>query len=95
MFLANSPEKIRRMLTLHSRYYLVYVCTNVTTLVLGYLFLPETGDRTLEDIDNVFVRAQNWFEPVKIAKAMPLGVAEGWNFSEKASPDADMVEHKV
>lgn len=35
------------------KYYLVYVCTNLLSVTTFYLFLPETKNRTLEDIDAV------------------------------------------
>lgn len=70
------------------------MCTNVTTFFLVYLFLPETRDRTLEDIDSIFISAETWLQPVKLAKTMPMGVAEEMDLSEKTS-HAKMVEHKV
>ncbi|KAK4497723.1 hypothetical protein PRZ48_010376 [Zasmidium cellare] len=70
------------------KYYLVYVCTNLLTLVFVYLLLPETRDRTLEDIDAFFLGAKNWLQPVKVAKTMPPGVAEEFDLKEKVDPSA-------
>lgn len=75
------------------KYYLVYVCTNLLSVVLFYLFLPETKNRTLEDIDAFFVGCKNSLQPVKIARRMPEGgVAEGADGSEKDKSHADELE---
>lgn len=71
----------------------MYVCTNVLSLFLGYLFLPETKDRTLEDIDAIFMKANNWLQPVRIAKIMPEGFAEEMDLSEKNNMKADQIEN--
>lgn len=76
------------------KYYLVYVCTNLCTLTFVYLLLPETRDRTLEDIDAFFLSAKNPLQPVKIAKTMPVGIAEDYNLAEKVDPSkAEQVEN--
>lgn len=53
------------------RYYIVYACINLFTFVVVYMFFPETRDRTLEEIDDVFVQSNNIFESVKVEKFMP------------------------
>lgn len=77
------------------KYYLVYVCTNLCTLTFVYLLLPETRDRTLEDIDAFFLGSKNFLQPVKLAKTMPPGVAEEFNLAAKEKVDptkGEMVE---
>jgi hypothetical protein len=39
-------------------------------VVTFYLFLPETKNRTLEDIDAFFVGSTNPLQPVKVARNM-------------------------
>ncbi|USW56582.1 Putative major facilitator, sugar transporter, major facilitator superfamily [Septoria linicola] len=75
------------------KYYLVYVCTNLVSVVTFYLFLPETKNRTLEEIDAFFVRSRNALRPVKVAKTMPEGVAQDFGEGDvKKSAFADEVE---
>ncbi|GAB7332817.1 hypothetical protein MBLNU13_g04542t2 [Cladosporium sp. NU13] len=77
------------------KYYLVYVCTNSLSVVVFYLFAPETKGRTLEDIDAVFLASQNALEPPRVAKNMPIGVAEAVNISEKGTVEVDQVEDRA
>lgn len=55
------------------RYYLVFVGTNALSVVVFYLFLPETRDRSLEEIDGLFLAADNAFQPVRLARILPMG----------------------
>lgn len=66
------------------KYYLVYVCTNSLTVVVLYLFAPETKGRTLEDIDVIFLEASNPFAAVKVAKKIMPGYAEEHDISVPA-----------
>ncbi|TID21464.1 hypothetical protein E6O75_ATG04859 [Venturia nashicola] len=54
------------------RYYLVYVCTNCAAFLFFYLFCPETKGRSLEGIDEIYVRSENMFMPVRVAREMPV-----------------------
>ena len=55
--------------------------------------LPETRDRTLEDIDGFFLGAKNALQPVKVARRMPAGYAEEFDLKEKVDPGCgEMVE---
>ncbi|EME42495.1 hypothetical protein DOTSEDRAFT_73361 [Dothistroma septosporum NZE10] len=74
------------------KYYLVYVCTNLLSVVTFYLFLPETKNRTLEDIDAFFVGSRNALQPVKVAKTMPEGAAGEWDLSRKLGDEDVKVE---
>ncbi|CAK3903564.1 Sugar transporter STL1 [Lecanosticta acicola] len=77
------------------KYYLVYVCTNILSVVVFYLFVPETKNRTLEDVDAFFLTANNAFQPVKIAKTMPEGIAENVDMSKKMPLEEEKVEDAV
>jgi hypothetical protein len=70
----------------------VYVCTNSLSVVVFYLFAPETKGKTLEDIDAVFLASHNALQPPRIAKNMPIGVAEAVNVSEKGGVKDDQIE---
>ncbi|TLD34580.1 hypothetical protein E2P81_ATG04745 [Venturia nashicola] len=54
------------------RYYLVYVCTNCAAFLFFYFFCPETKGRSLEGIDEIYVRSENMFMPVRVAREMPV-----------------------
>lgn len=54
------------------KYYLVYVCTSALAFTVFYFFCPETKNRGLEDIDEFFLRSNNIFEPVRVAKRLPM-----------------------
>jgi hypothetical protein len=36
-----------------------------------YLFFPETNGRTLEEVDEIFLKSDNIFDSVKVANAIP------------------------
>lgn len=52
------------------KYYLCYMCTSTLAFVVFYLFCPETKGRGLEDIDDFFLRSNNIFQTVGIAKSL-------------------------
>lgn len=52
------------------KYYLCYMCSSSLAFVVFYFFCPETKGRGLEDIDEFFLRSNNIFETVKIAKSL-------------------------
>ncbi|KAM3413823.1 hypothetical protein BST61_g10506 [Cercospora zeina] len=74
------------------KYYLVYVCTNALSVIVFYLFLPETKNRSLEDIDAIFVRSTNPLQPVKVAKTLPEDVPVDIVSTEKSGTQAEQVE---
>jgi hypothetical protein len=41
------------------------------TIIVVYFFFPETRQRTLEDMDAVFISSKGYFDVVKVAKSMP------------------------
>lgn len=57
-----------------------------------YLFLPETRNRTLEDIDGFFLGSKNPLQPVKVARTMPEGFAENFDLSQKGQPTGEHLE---
>ena len=53
------------------RYYIVYACINLFLIVpTVYLFFPETSQRTLEEMDEIFRNSSNAFQPVKASRQM-------------------------
>ncbi|PPJ60079.1 hypothetical protein CBER1_07569 [Cercospora berteroae] len=74
------------------KYYLVYVCTNLLSVVVFYLFLPGTRNRSLEDIDAFFVRSTNPLQPVKVAKMLPEDVPLYLESTGKSAVQAEQVE---
>ena len=58
---------------IHWRYNIVYTATSAAGCVIIYLFYPETRGRTLEEIDAIFLRSKSVFDPVRIAKRLPIG----------------------
>ncbi|KAI6848376.1 general substrate transporter [Hortaea werneckii] len=74
------------------KYYIVYICTNSLTVLVVYLFLPETKGRSLEDIDACFISSTNALQPRKVAKTMHAGIAEELMATEKVGDYAEQVE---
>lgn len=55
------------------KYYVVYMCINGASFIIFYLFYPDVKGRSLEEVDEIFLRSQSIWDPVRIAKEMPLG----------------------
>jgi MFS family permease len=53
------------------KYYILYACISAVAFVSFYLFYPETKGRTLEEIDEIFIRSKSIFDPVKVEKSLP------------------------
>ncbi|PYH96334.1 MFS general substrate transporter [Aspergillus ellipticus CBS 707.79] len=53
------------------RYYIVYACINAFAVVVVGFFCPETRGRSLEEMDEVFVRSRGLLDPVRLEKGMP------------------------
>ncbi|KAI7530944.1 hypothetical protein KC316_g17282 [Hortaea werneckii] len=77
------------------KYYTVYICTNSLTVLVVYLFLPETKGESLEDIDACFISSTNALQPVPLARTMQAGIAEELMASEKVGDHAEQVEKAV
>lgn len=80
------------------RYYIVYAATNATLFVFTFLFIPETGGLTLEEVDQAYVDSQSPFDIVKCMKAVkdaghvapePLWRSES---KDEMKPTAEMIE---
>lgn len=55
------------------RYYIVYACISAFAFCVFYAFYPETKGRTLEEIDEIFIRSKSVFDPVWVEKDLPRG----------------------
>ncbi|KAK2023741.1 general substrate transporter [Colletotrichum zoysiae] len=53
------------------RYYIVYACITLFTFIVLFFFYPETKDRTLEEIDDIFIQSKSIWDPVKVEKNLP------------------------
>lgn len=58
--------------TIGYKYYIIYAVINAFSVVVFYLFFPETKGRTLEEIDEIFIQSKNVFDPVKEARILPF-----------------------
>ncbi|CAL5873598.1 uncharacterized protein PFLUO_LOCUS7879 [Penicillium psychrofluorescens] len=59
------------------KYYILYACISAVAFVSFYLFYPETKGRTLEEIDEIFIRSKSIFDPVKVEKSLPRNGLSG------------------
>lgn len=66
------------------------MCTSSLAFVFVYFFCPETKNRGLEDIDEFFLRSNNIFETVKIARDLPEDVGQAGAIEGKL----EMAEHE-
>lgn len=69
------------------RYNIVYAVTSAAGCVVIYLFFPETRGRSLEEIDEIFIRSKTIFDPVRVAKKLPIGfdLLENIDISKESS----------
>lgn len=74
------------------RYYIVFICTNAVSVVVFYLFVPETKGRTLEDIDTIFHESRNALQPRRVARQYHSELTEDADESEQASTNAERME---
>ena len=58
--------------TIGYRYYIIYAVINAFAVLVFWAFYPETKGRTLEEVDEIFVRSRNVREPVRLARELPL-----------------------
>ena len=56
--------------TIGNRFYIVFAVVNASIVPCVYLFFPETKDRSLEEIDEIFAQSKNIFDPPRVARAM-------------------------
>lgn len=66
-------------------YYIVYVCTNLFLILpVVYFFFPETKGRSLEEVEELFLRSEGYLDVVKLA-----------NKWEKEGHDLDREEEQL
>jgi hypothetical protein len=53
------------------RYFLVYFCLNAAFVPTIYFFFPETSQRSLEEIDQIFESSTSIFDTVSVAQKLP------------------------
>jgi MFS family permease len=56
--------------TIGSHFYIIFAVINALMVPSVYLFFPETKDRSLEEIDEIFAQSKNVFDPPRVARAM-------------------------
>lgn len=56
------------------KYNIVYAATSAAGVVVIFLFYPETRGRSLEEIDQIFIQSKSIFDPVRVAKKLPMGI---------------------
>ncbi|KAJ5433629.1 uncharacterized protein N7458_012785 [Penicillium daleae] len=53
------------------RYYIVWAVMNFGIVVTVYFLFPETNNRTLEEMDEIFMQSHTIFDPPRLAKTLP------------------------
>lgn len=61
--------------TIGYRYYIVYTVISACIPIAVYFFYPETMNRNLESLNNVFVEATSIWDVVNKARVLPQGEA--------------------
>jgi len=56
--------------TIGYQYYIIYAVIDTAIIPTVYFCFPETTGRSLEEMDEIFVRSKNVFDPPRVAKAM-------------------------
>lgn len=56
--------------TLDHKYYIIFAATNAAIVPTVYFFFPETKGRTLEEINEIFIRSKNIFDPPRVARTL-------------------------
>ncbi|KAE8375605.1 general substrate transporter [Aspergillus bertholletiae] len=63
--------------TIGYKYYIIFAVLNAAIVPTVYFFFPETNGRSLEEIDEIFLRSKSIFDPPRLARTLPkLGFAE-------------------
>ena len=57
--------------TIKYRYYIIYAVINAAIIPTVYFCFPETNGRSLEEMDEIFAKSKNVFDPPRIAKSLP------------------------
>jgi hypothetical protein len=77
--------------TIQYRYYIIYAAINAFIIPVVYFCFPETNGRSLEEMDEIFARSKNIFDPPRIARALPRTREAGHTVvdSEKSVQNTD------
>lgn len=84
--------------TISYRYYIIFAVLNAAIVPTVYFFFPETNGRSLEEIDEIFLRSESIWDPVRLAKTLPkMCLAEDVDVGEdgvvvKGDGDGDVKE---
>lgn len=82
--------------TLKNRYYIVFAVTNFAIVPTVFFFFPETKGRTLEEINEIFVRSKNIFDPPRVARSLPkMTLGESGSDSEQGVKTSNSEEEKT
>ena len=75
------------------KYFIVYCCLNAAFVPVIYFFFPETAQRSLEEIDEIFEASTSIFDTVSVAKKLPKKHLSDFVRDEKLEgPEASHVE---
>lgn len=56
------------------RYYIVYAAISAFAAIVFGLFYPETKGRSLEEIDEIFLHSRSIWDPVRVARELPMHI---------------------
>ncbi|KAE8146785.1 general substrate transporter [Aspergillus avenaceus] len=75
--------------TISYRYYIIFAVINAAIVPVVYFFFPETNGRTLEEIDEIFLRSRSVLDPPRLARTLPkMHLAEDADIEEPEDGDA-------
>ena len=75
--------------TISYRYYIVFAVLNAAIVPTVYFFFPETSGRSLEEIDEIFMRSKSIWDPPKIARTLPRLHGDNVSIREVSAKNAD------
>jgi hypothetical protein len=53
------------------QYFIIYAATNAAAVPIVYFLFPETNNRSLEELDEIFAPSKSIFDTVRVAKRLP------------------------
>lgn len=78
-----------------NRYYIVFAVVNAAIVPSVYFFFPETKGRSLEEIDEIFMRSKSIFDPPRVARAMQREIQIGLADSESGGENTTFNDEEV